>query len=135
MTAYCDLTPDVRCKTYVDVPREAVEAFELRLEDRLRQRNLARLTPRIRSYTRRYWAHRVGKRIVVEGFFRCLDSELWEAGDACSGEADPEGERSMISADDAADCAISVQFFADKPRSLEAEAARHHFEAQSNVAE
>lgn len=130
MKAYCDLDPDALCKDFVDVPRDALAEFELRLGDRMRQRHLERLTPNSRSvrasraridgYVRRYFAYREGDRIVVEGFFACPQTaapieptSYYDGTDAL-----------VLSVDDAGDCAISVRFYSDKPQSLEAEAPR-----------
>ncbi|MCA9646948.1 MAG: hypothetical protein KC492_39945 [Myxococcales bacterium] len=120
MRAYCDLDPDALCKDFVEVPRAAVQAFELRLGERMTQRHLARLTPKIGGYKRRYYAYRVAGRVIVEGFFVC-------AGTAAPVEAmseDDAGESLVLSVDDAADCAVSVRFYADKPLQLDAEEPR-----------
>ncbi|MEZ4370382.1 MAG: hypothetical protein R3B07_06135 [Polyangiaceae bacterium] len=130
MKAYCDLDPDALCKDFVEVPRDAVAEFELRLGERMRQRHLERLTPnsrsvrasrtRINGYVRRYFAYRADGRVMVEGFFVCPET----AAPVEAMSEDDASESLVLSVDDAGDCAISVRFYADKPQSLEAEAPR-----------
>lgn len=120
MRAYCDFNPDAPCKDYVAVPPAAVATFELRLDERMRQRHLERLSPKIERYKRRYWAYRVSGRVLVEGFFVCPET----AAPVEAMSEDDAGESLVLSVDDVGDCAISVRFYSGSPAQLDAEEPR-----------
>jgi hypothetical protein len=120
MRQFCALDPEDACPDFKTPPKEAIAWFEQDLAPLLKARGLARVVPEIGHYLRQYWGFLKNGRLVVQGNFVCQSIVNWDA----EGDISDRNPRAKLGkrpplypviVDDAGDCKVLVQFFADDP--------------------
>lgn len=116
MLAHCQIDPEGLCQEFATPPWRSVLTFENRLGEMLRVRGLKHLAPKMHDYVRQYWAVRRNNRVRIVGNFVCrsiadLRAEIGK-------DPDPRMPDSPVHVDDAGECQVVVQFWANDPLAI-----------------